>query len=46
MVKSWQDDAKGILIFVSSSVRTYIALCINWNNRLVYSLPQSLHSLL
>ena len=43
MVKSWQDDVKGILIFVSFSVRTHFVLCINWKNRLVYSLPQSLY---
>jgi hypothetical protein len=46
MVKSWQKDADGILIFVSSSVAIHIVLYTNRNTRPVYSLPQSLHFLL
>ena len=46
MVKSWQKDADGILIFVSPCICIYIVLCTNQNARLVYFLPQLLHSLL
>jgi hypothetical protein len=31
MVERWQKDADGILIFVSSPVDIYVALCINRN---------------
>jgi hypothetical protein len=44
MVKRWQKDADGILIFVSPCVRIHMILCTNWNARPVYSLQQSLHS--
>ena len=46
MVKRWQKDADGILIFVSPCVRIYMILCtnLNRNTRLVYSLPQLLRS--
>ena len=46
MVESWQKDAKGILIFVSSCIPIHIALYTNWSTRPVYSLPQLPHSLL
>jgi hypothetical protein len=46
MVEGWQKDAKGILIFVSASVRICIVSCTNQNTRRVFSLPQSPHSLL
>ena len=45
MVKSWQNDADGILIFVSPCARIHSVLYTNWNTRPAYSLPQSLRSL-
>ena len=44
-VKSWNEDADGILIFVSSCVRVSIISCTNRNTRLVYSPLPSLVSL-
>jgi hypothetical protein len=47
MVERWQKDADGILIFVSPRAAFHLALCINLeHHRPVYSLPQSLRSLL
>jgi hypothetical protein len=47
MVERWQKDADGILIFVSPRVFMRIAIYMykQEHDRLVYSLPQSLHSL-
>jgi len=44
MVERWQKDADGILIFVSFRVFMRIYIYVE-HDRLVYSLPQSLHSL-